>query len=79
MNTEALPCPFCGGAGIVKDYYMSQGKGETTWYWYVECENGGDCPCGPVTWHVSTRDEAIAKWNTRHSVNPHLSRYEDIG
>jgi Lar family restriction alleviation protein len=51
FDSEALPCPFCGGKAIVKD-----------WGSIVEmrCK-----PCGVFGPSGPTRGQAIAKWNRR--------------
>ena len=55
--TELKKCPFCGGeATLVGAVYNDQH------YNYVICSNDD---CNANTGRCDTKDEAIAKWNTR--------------
>ena len=52
MSEKLKPCPFCGG-----DARLLDGLGE---YWvFCVCRSSG-----PL---CSSKDEAIRKWNTRHT------------
>lgn len=55
MNSELLPCPFCGELTFVN-------------YWpggcYIMCHHAG-CIGSLIDAHYSTEAEAIAAWNTR--------------
>jgi hypothetical protein len=60
-----LPCPFCGGKGLLTCYDSAHGKS-----YNVKCENKCVVTCGhfrnPATeWRITKRKEAIAQWNTR--------------
>ena len=62
-SPELKPCPFCGGAAMVRSS-IPGGLGNPR-IWYVCCENAG-CPVQPS--QMSTRSserEAIAAWNSR--------------
>ncbi len=54
METELLPCPFCGG----ENAYLW----EIVAGWNVVCDNADCAVQGPVDFGESG---AIAKWNTR--------------
>lgn len=57
--SEPLPCPFCGSAARV---YDNANAGRPLWI--AECGNQ-ECALWPSTNGCDTREEAIAKWNTR--------------
>lgn len=67
---ELLPCPFCGGEAMLKQYHGSYSKPVD---WVVYC---AECDLAPG----GSRDrlEAIAKWNTRHSVAKPLPANEQV-
>ena len=62
MNSELLPCPFCGNTNIM--VHEEEGKyGFTEWVVYCDSHY---CACQPTA-HDSyqTKEEAIEAWNTR--------------
>lgn len=61
MNTEQelLPCPFCGGPGLLK---RAVHKGIE--YSNVECQKF-DCPASNTTSPPQPAEAAIRAWNTR--------------
>lgn len=63
--SELKPCPFCGGAALLKKYdKQNYGADE----FYVICP-----PCDLIrdqAWGCSTEAEAIAAWNTRLQPTP---------
>lgn len=70
-ETTLLPCPFCGGEAHISDDYSSK-RGMVYSVWHDCPAGGGYHPYGQgvgvlqVTsaW-FSSREEAIAAWNTR--------------
>lgn len=68
-TTEGLePCPFCGAAPNLKQV---PSKTQSANYWWIGCEIKGTpqkdligCGIGHSAW---SKDEVIAKWNTRLS------------
>ena len=70
-ETNLLPCPFCGGEAHISDDYSSK-RGMVYSVWHDCPAGGGYHPYGQgvgvlqVTsaW-FSSREEAIAAWNTR--------------
>lgn len=60
-----LPCPFCGGSAIA---HAERQKNRLYYIAYCGTLTGDDdsaCPCPPCTDEYSTKEKAIAAWNTR--------------
>lgn len=53
--SELEPCLFCGGEDIYSGYCEAAGV------WEVQCNE-----CGARRFGVKRKDEAEARWNTRH-------------
>jgi hypothetical protein len=74
MNTELLPCPFCGGDaehGTIE--YSARaavdiGNGTQRRYHFCNCTACGVSNAG-ITGHAS-RGDAIAAWNRRAVMEP---------
>lgn len=56
---ELKPCPFCGGAAVVKKV-----PDTLVLPWYVRCDNA-DCSMWVATCNRNTQEEAIWLWNRR--------------
>lgn len=61
LLAELLPCPFCGELPTIYD--DDHPRGIVTWT--VLCNNG-KCPVEAFTTSISSKQEAIEIWNTRH-------------
>jgi Lar family restriction alleviation protein len=65
MDTNILPCPFCGGTATA--FEVESGQDFTPWYdWQVECDQ---CQCASPEVIASSPDgarlNAINAWNRR--------------
>lgn len=63
MTEALLPCPFCGGSGILHDYAWAERTGPA----FVEC---ADCCVVREGWDDNTPGAAIAAWNRRATPIP---------
>jgi len=64
MTDELKSCPFCGEVPV--DVYESIAPSARPTYFSVECPNK-KCPCEGAVSCGKTEEEAINKWNTRHT------------
>jgi len=65
-NPDALlPCPFCGGKAELEKFPSSL-KDRC---WQIDCVENERCKCSVSTCALSSKEEAIAAWNTR--ATPH--------
>lgn len=57
QSDELRPCPFCGSGALCDfpDAYTT---------WQIMCDNN-NCPVDLWVWGFSSREAAIAAWNTR--------------
>lgn len=60
-----LPCPFCGGRAVLR--FSPSAHGES---YNIRCKNRCVVTCGhfrdpAIMWRTTSRDEALATWNTR--------------
>ena len=65
METNLLPCPFCGGTAHIEVDDIQEP--EMFWHYSPRCD---DWAClGHMFWFMyKTEEDAAEAWNTRHQV-----------
>ena len=76
MSEVMKPCPFCGGEA---DHTFRDNTGATAdWcgprQWWAYC----DGPCSVTVGFFETEAEAIAAWNTRHTIEAQAAEIERL-
>lgn len=68
-NNEIKRCPFCGS---LPEIHKTTGGNQwnssslTNFQYVAYCPNNRNCPANEVVCYGSSRENVIAKWNTRY-------------